>query len=161
MTKSLSSLSHPAAARRSDDTAPSERAVKGFVCPRCRRAFPEEPGVQTCPDDRSPLLRLSDIAAAAGDTMLGRVLAGRFTILARLGAGSMGTVYRAVQAPIGREVAIKILRSDRAIDEVSRARFLREARANSLLTSPNTVTVFDFGQSESGEFYLAMELLEG
>lgn len=93
--------------------------------------------------------------------MLGRVLAGRFTILAKLGAGSMGTVYRAKQAPIGREVAIKILRSDRAVDEVSRARFLREARANSLLTSPNTVTVFDFGQSENGDFYLAMELLEG
>ena len=93
--------------------------------------------------------------------MVGRVLAARFTILARLGAGSMGTVYRAKQAPIGREVAIKILRSDRAIDEVSRARFLREARANSLLTSPNTVTVFDFGQSETGDFYLAMELLEG
>jgi serine/threonine protein kinase len=93
--------------------------------------------------------------------MLGRVLAGRFAILARLGAGSMGTVYRARQAPIGREVAIKILRSDRAIDQVSRARFLREARANSLLTSPNTVTVFDFGQSENGDFYLAMELLEG
>jgi serine/threonine-protein kinase len=101
------------------------------------------------------------MAAADGDPMLGRVLAGRFTILARLGAGSMGTVYRAKQAPIGREVAIKILRSDRAIDEVSRARFLREARANSLLTSPNTVTVFDFGQSENGDFYLAMELLEG
>jgi serine/threonine-protein kinase len=114
-----------------------------------------------CPDDRSPLLRVSDLASAAGDVMLGRVLAGRFTILARLGAGSMGTVYRAKQSPIGREVAIKILRSDRAVDEVSRARFLREARANSLLTSPNTVTVFDFGQSESGEFYLAMELLEG
>jgi eukaryotic-like serine/threonine-protein kinase len=93
--------------------------------------------------------------------MLGRVLAGRFTVLSRLGAGSMGTVYRAKQSPISREVAIKILRSERAIDEVSRARFLREARANSLLTSPHTVTVFDFGQSESGEFYLAMELLEG
>jgi serine/threonine-protein kinase len=93
--------------------------------------------------------------------MLGRVLVGRFTILARIGSGSMGTVYRARQSPIARDVAIKILRSDRAIDEVSRARFLREARANSLLTSPNTVTVFDFGQSESGDFYLAMELLEG
>jgi serine/threonine protein kinase len=106
-------------------------------------------------------LRVADLAAAAGDTMLGRVLASRFTILARLGAGSMGTVYRAKQAPIGRDVAIKILRSDRAVDEVSRARFLREARANSVLTSPNTVTVFDFGQSEGGEFFLAMELLEG
>jgi serine/threonine-protein kinase len=114
-----------------------------------------------CPADGTPLIRIADLAAADGDPMLGRVLAGRFTILARLGAGSMGTVYRAKQSPIGREVAIKILRSDRAVDEVSRARFLREARANSVLTSPNTVTVFDFGQSDEGDFYLAMELLEG
>lgn len=93
--------------------------------------------------------------------MLGRVLASRFTILGRIGSGSMGTVYRAKQSPMGRDVAVKILRSDRAVDEVSRARFLREARANSLLTSPNTVTVFDFGQGDTGDFYLAMELLEG
>jgi serine/threonine protein kinase len=114
-----------------------------------------------CPVDGAPLLRTADITAAEGDTMLGRVLAARFTILARIGSGSMGTVYRARQSPISRDVAIKILRSDRAVDEASRARFLREARANSLLTSPNTVTVFDFGQSETGDFYLAMELLEG
>jgi serine/threonine protein kinase len=93
--------------------------------------------------------------------MVGRTLEGRYTISARLGAGSMGTVYRARQHAMGREVAIKILRGDRAIDDTAKARFLREARANSLLASPNTVTVFDFGQSESGELYLAMELLEG
>jgi serine/threonine-protein kinase len=154
-------LSHPAAARPPDDTGPPQRAAKGFVCPRCQRRFDEGIPRAICPDDGGPLIRLADLAAADGDPMLGRVLAGRFSILSRLGAGSMGTVYRAKQAPIGREVAIKILRSDRAIDEVSRARFLREARANSLLTSPNTVTVFDFGQSENGDFYLAMELLEG
>jgi serine/threonine-protein kinase len=131
------------------------------VCQQCQRRFDEGIPRPICPDDGAPLIRVADLAAADGDPMLGRVLAGRFSILARLGAGSMGTVYRAKQAPIGREVAIKILRSDRAIDEVSRARFLREARANSLLTSPNTVTVFDFGQSENGDFYLAMELLEG
>ena len=135
--------------------------MKGFVCPHCHKRYEEGITTRQCPDDGAPLVRVSDMAAADGDPMLGRVLAGRFTILAKLGAGSMGTVYRAKQAPIGREVAIKILRSDRAIDEVSRARFLREARANSLLTSANTVTVFDFGQSESGDFYLAMELLEG
>jgi eukaryotic-like serine/threonine-protein kinase len=95
------------------------------------------------------------------DPMVGRTLEGRYTILTRLGSGSMGTVYRAKQHAMGREVAIKILRSDRAADETAKARFLREARANSLLASPNTVTVFDFGESESGEFYLAMELLEG
>jgi eukaryotic-like serine/threonine-protein kinase len=101
------------------------------------------------------------VGSAAPDPMVGRVIAGRFTVLSRLGEGAMGTVYRAKQSPIGREVAVKILRSERALDETSRARFLREARANSLLTSPNTVTVFDFGADEGGEFYLAMELLEG
>jgi serine/threonine-protein kinase len=104
---------------------------------------------------------LVDSSHLAHDPMVGRTLEGRYTILAKLGAGSMGTVYRAKQHAMGREVAIKILRGDRAIDESAKARFMREARANSLLASPNTVTVFDFGESENGEFYLAMELLEG
>jgi serine/threonine-protein kinase len=102
-----------------------------------------------------------DLVDTGDDPMVGRTLEGRYTILAKLGAGSMGTVYRAKQHAMGREVAIKILRGDRAADESAKARFMREARANSLLASPNTVTVFDFGESESGEFYLAMELLEG
>jgi tRNA A-37 threonylcarbamoyl transferase component Bud32 len=158
------SVSHPVRARLSDDTTPEQDGAVGLVCPRCGRRFDDNgtpAGQPRCPEDDTPLVRLADMAAADGDPMLGRVLAGRFTVLAKIGAGSMGTVYRAKQAPIGREIAIKILRSDRAIDEVSRARFLREARANSLLTSPNTVTVFDFGQSENGDFYLAMELMEG
>jgi serine/threonine-protein kinase len=112
-------------------------------------------------DETAPQGKETPVGPPARDPMLGRVIAGRFTVLGRLGAGAMGTVYRAKQARIGREVAIKILRSDRALDEASRARFLREARANSLLTSPNTVTVFDFGADDGGDFYLAMELLEG
>jgi len=114
-----------------------------------------------CAKDGSLLLRSSDISAAKFDPMLGRTLGDRFTIVAKLGAGSMGAVYRARQANINRDVALKILRSDKAMDEASKARFLREARANSVLVSPHTVTVFDFGQSESGELYLVMELLEG
>ncbi len=93
--------------------------------------------------------------------MLGRTLDGRYTVLAKLGAGSMGTVYRARQHAMGREVAIKILRSDRAVDSASKGRFMREARANSILASAHTVTVFDFGESDTGELFLAMELLEG
>jgi eukaryotic-like serine/threonine-protein kinase len=104
---------------------------------------------------------VADAIQAGGDPMLGRTLDGRFTILAKLGAGSMGTVYRARQHAMGRDVAIKILRGDKAVDDQSKGRFLREARANSLLASPHTVTVFDFGQAASGELFLAMELLEG
>ena len=83
----------------------------------------------------------------------------------------MGTVYRARQEPIGREVALKVLRADRSFDALSKARFVREARAMSLLTSPHTATVFDFGEipsnaNEAGDsthasLYLAMELLQG
>jgi eukaryotic-like serine/threonine-protein kinase len=119
----------------------------------------EAPAV--CPADGGSLVRARELVAADHDPMVGRTLEGRYTITARLGSGSMGTVYRAKQHAMGREVAIKILRGDRAVDDNAKARFMREARANSLLASPNTVTVFDFGQSESGEFYLAMEILEG
>ncbi len=153
---SLPSRHHP------DDTAPSLRKVHGLVCPTCHRRFDEGAGAPThCPHDGGFLLRAQDMADASGDSMLGRTLAERFTVVAKLGAGSMGAVYRARQLAIGREVAIKILRSDRAVDDAAKARFLREARANSVLVSPNTVTVYDFGQSETGELYLAMELLEG
>jgi eukaryotic-like serine/threonine-protein kinase len=130
----------------------NSRIELGLQCSKCGKQF--ETGL-ACPADGSPLVRIPT------DPMVGQRLNGRFTIRSRLGAGSMGTVYRASQDAMGREIAIKILRSDRAIDDTSKARFLREARTNSALTSPHTVTVFDFGESESGELYLAMELLNG
>jgi serine/threonine-protein kinase len=154
-------VSLPSAARKPDDTVPSE--PRTLVCPRCRKKWPEKEAPPACPVDGLGLVRPRDLVEVPDrdDPMVGRTLEGRYTILSKLGAGSMGTVYRAKQHAMGREVAIKILRGDRAVDESAKARFMREARANSLLASPNTVTVFDFGQSESGEFYLAMELLEG
>jgi serine/threonine-protein kinase len=97
----------------------------------------------------------------ANDPMIGRSLDGRYTIHSRLGKGSMGTVYRARQTVMDRDVAIKVLRQDRALDESSKARFFREARATSVLHSPHTVTVFDFGQTTDGDLYLAMQILDG
>jgi eukaryotic-like serine/threonine-protein kinase len=136
--------------------------VKALVCPRCKTRYDDIPPVPTtCPRDQTRLVRFEELLETTGDAMLGRTLDGRFTILARLGAGSMGTVYRARQHAMGRDVAIKILRGDKAVDDQAKGRFLREARANSLLASPHTVTVFDFGQAASGELFLAMELLEG
>jgi serine/threonine-protein kinase len=114
---------------------------------------------------------VGELLEADGDPFLGATVAGRFVIVGRLGAGSMGTVYRARQEAMGRDVAVKILRGDRAFDALAKARFAREARAMSLLASPHTVTVFDFGEipdpsnDELGggdaSLYLAMELLEG
>jgi len=71
---------------------------------------------------------------------------------------------------MGRDVALKIVRSDRLVDAHAKGRFQQEAHATSLLTSPHTVTVFDFGEIEiegddphfiDGSLFLAMELLEG
>ena len=73
----------------------------------------------------------------------------------------MGSVYRAHQRAVGRDVALKIVRRDRAYDPETKARFEREARAVSALKSPHTVTAFDFGEAEDGSWFLALEMLEG
>lgn len=111
-----------------------------------------------------------ELAKADGDPFMGRIVGGRFAILARLGAGSSGTVYRARQLAVGREIAIKIVRADQLVDAQAKGRFRQEARATSLLRSPHTVTMYDFGEINvdgdsdaevDGSLYLAMELLDG
>ena len=87
---------------------------------------------------------------------------GRYRIVAELGRGAMGAVYRAVDPLIEREVAIKTLLDDlpaEILNEV-RERFLREARSAGRLNHPNIVTIFDVGE-DRGIAYIAMELLEG
>ena len=110
-----------------------------------------------CPEHGLPFVDLRD----GSDPLLGTTIAGRFTILGRLGRGSMGAVYRARQEAVGRDVALKLVRQDRAHDPETKGRFEREARAISALVSPHTVTAFDFGEAEDGSWFLAMEMLEG
>ena len=86
---------------------------------------------------------------------------GPYRIVSRIGAGGMGVVYRAEQAPLGRLVALKVIHAELGADPAGAARFLREAKIASSLRNPNTVTVYDFGRSEDGRLYMAMELLEG
>lgn len=114
-----------------------------------------------CPVHAVAYVERSELRRAGGDPLLGRCIAGRFTVLGKLGSGSMGAVYRARQEAVGRDVALKIVRPDRTADVQSQARFEREAQATSALASPHTVTVFDFGAAEDGSWFLAMELLRG
>ena len=93
--------------------------------------------------------------------MIGRTVADRFIVQARIGSGGMGTVYKAVQTGLNRPVALKLLKEEVSWDPDTITRFHREAKAMSLLVHPNTVRVFDFGQTREGILYLAMELLEG
>src|SRR5271169_4746140 len=86
-------------------------------------------------------------------------LLGPYEILAPLGAGGMGEVYKAHDTRLGRDVAIKVL-PETFGDTASRDRFLREARAASSLSHPNICSIFDIGES-GGHPYLVMELLGG
>ena len=89
--------------------------------------------------------------------------AGRYQIISELGRGSMGIVYQGFDPVIGRTVAVKTMLTEGltpAEFEDFKARFQREAQSAGVLTHPNIVTVYDFGEDE-GILYLAMEFLEG
>lgn len=95
----------------------------------------------------------------ARDPLVGQVLDGRFRIEALLGRGGMGKVYRAVQQPLEREVALKTL-DIHDPDGRFQQRFFLEASALARLSHPNTVRVLDYGSAE-GLYYFAMEFLRG
>lgn len=85
---------------------------------------------------------------------------GPYEIVAPIGAGGMGEVYKARDPRLNRFVAIKVLPPDTFADDDRNQRFLQEARAASALNHPNIVSVFDIG-SEAGATYLVMELVDG
>ncbi len=85
---------------------------------------------------------------------------GEFRLIRRLGKGGMGVVYLAVQERLGRQVALKVLRTDQAASFEAEKRFWREIEAVSKLRHPNIVTLFGSGE-EKGVRYFAMELVPG
>jgi serine/threonine-protein kinase len=85
---------------------------------------------------------------------------GAYQIVALLGTGGMGEVYRAFDPRLGRDVAIKILPRELAADAARRARLVREARAAAALNHPNICTIHDVGEADAG-VYIAMELVDG
>ncbi|MGZ4779812.1 MAG: serine/threonine-protein kinase, partial [Thermoanaerobaculia bacterium] len=85
---------------------------------------------------------------------------GPYEILAPIGAGGMGDVYRARDTRLGRELAIKVLPPEFVASPERRRRFENEARAASALNHPNVLHVYDIGQEDS-TYYIAMELVEG
>ncbi len=144
------------------DSTASSLAAGDRVCPRCRAPAPSGSGWEaSCPEHGLAFVETRALAESNQDPLLGTRLAGRFVVLSRIGSGSMGSVYRAWQLTVGRDVALKIVRRDRAYDAETKTRFEREARAVSRLKSPHTVTAFDFGEAEDGSLFLALEMLEG
>lgn len=97
----------------------------------------------------------------AKDSYLGRVIAGRYRLEARLGEGGMGVVYRARHVLIERIVALKLIRPDLKEETHLRAWMLREARAANRVDHAHIVDIHDVGETEEGELYLVMEYLLG
>ncbi len=85
---------------------------------------------------------------------------GPYEIVAVLGAGGMGEVYRARDSRLGREVAVKVLPGDLSADEDRVRRFEQEARSASALDHPNIITIYDIGSADS-TLYIAMQYVEG
>jgi serine/threonine protein kinase/Tfp pilus assembly protein PilF len=94
------------------------------------------------------------------DGLLGRDIAGRFRVEAKIGEGGMGSVYRARNIVTGKTVAIKVLQEDMAAYDSFVQRFLNEARATALLHHPHAINIIDCGR-DGGIVYLLMEYVHG
>ncbi len=131
-------------------TSPSPK-----VCPICGTRY--GPAAVFCQRDGAQLG-----AQAPADPFVGKVILGQFRIEEAIGVGGMGTVYRAHQITLGRDVAVKILHPELATNPDAVRRFHREARVATKLEHPNLVQVLLFGEMPEGEgLYLVMEYLEG
>ncbi len=105
----------------------------------------------------------TDVLDTAPDPLVGVTIDHRFKITGLIGKGAMGRVYRAVQMPLNRPVALKVLDSSRGPgrEQAFVQRFLVEAALTAKLSHPNTIRVLDYGVTPEGLFYLAMEHLDG
>jgi eukaryotic-like serine/threonine-protein kinase len=90
----------------------------------------------------------------------GDVIDGKYRLTRIIGRGGMGAVWLAHNLPLDMDVAVKLIRRDRTAPEAP-GRLLQEARAAARLKHPSIVRVFDFGESEQGDPFIVMELLNG
>ena len=107
------------------------------------------------------LSRLDHAPDSAGETLLGAEIGGRFTVVSRIGSGGFGVVYKARQKGMDRDVAIKVLLANLGENATVVRRFHLEALAVSKLRHPNTIQIYDFGETDAGQLYIAMEYLDG
>jgi len=94
------------------------------------------------------------------ESLLGRVIDGRYRVQSHIADGGMASVYLALDTRLDRDVALKVLRRDLAQDDAFASRFRREARSAARLSHPNVVSVFDQGEDD-GHMFLAMEYVHG
>ena len=99
--------------------------------------------------------------AAAGDSLIGYVLADKYRVVRQIGHGGMGVVYEAEHVQLGKRVAIKLMLEKYREDTEAIARFQREAYAASSIGNPHIIDVADIGTAPDGRAFVVMELLNG
>jgi len=120
-------------------------------CNACGSTFPG--ALHFCPNDGQPLQAL--------ESLIGKLLDGRYRIESLLGSGGMGVVYRATHIHLDTQVAVKILNPELVANQSAIERFRREARAAGRINHPNAIQVTDFGVTAEKIVYLVMEIVCG
>jgi serine/threonine-protein kinase len=128
-------------------------SVLPLACPACGARY--EAGTRFCAHDGSALPEL------AADSLAGLIIAERYRLGRKLGAGGVGEVYLAEHLRIGRPCAIKLLKADLRKEPEAVGRFVREATNASRINHPHVAQIYDFGEAEGGLVYLAMEYVKG
>lgn len=128
----------------------SDEFERAMVCTTCSCRFPQ--GMTSCPYDGGVMV---------SDPLIGSIFADRYEIMALLGAGTGGNVYKARHRYMNRLVAIKIMHLELISDISLLKRFRQEAAAASSLSHPNIVNVIDFGLSPEGQAFMIMDYLGG
>ncbi|AKV03085.1 serine/threonine protein kinase [Labilithrix luteola] len=140
---------------------PATDTIKEFVdvkrCAECGSRFRADAAF--CPFDGAGLVTSTWDPSA--DRLLGTVIDRRYEVVAPLGEGGMGTVYKVRHVTLDRLFALKVLRAELASDAQLAARFVQEARATAAIKHPSVVAITDFGALPDGAPYFVMELLQG
>ena len=131
---------------------PTGRGAAVKTCPRCKSTYPSH--FTVCPQDAAPL---EDVTALAPGT----VLRGKYKILAKLGEGGMGAVYKALHLRFEEVCALKVVLPAHLADPTFLQRFHAEALLMRKLDHPHALRVSDVDETEDGLPYIVMEFLEG
>ena len=140
-----------------------------MICRQCDHTDPAAREGATCPEDGSYLISQATHEAHPTDVLLGQTIGNEFALVDILGIGGFGTVYRGLQMPIRRPVALKILHSQFYSNEGVRQRFFHEAKAIGSLSDPTIVKLIRYGEEPPGSplpgcagfFFMAQEFVPG
>ncbi|MFZ0961553.1 MAG: serine/threonine-protein kinase [Terriglobia bacterium] len=122
------------------------------TCPTCQGSYPNNYAV--CPTDGSPLQEV-------GTWVDGSVIRGKYRLLAKVGQGGMGSVYKALHLAFDELRALKVIAPELLTDDLFVKRFKHEAVITRRLQHPNAVRVDDIDEAEDGRPFIVMEFIEG